>query len=255
MTIAHAAYLDRIGYHGSPVPTADTLRLLQVAHLLAVPFENLSIHAGEPIVLDDAALFDKIVSRRRGGFCYELNGLFAALLRQVGFDVTMLSAGVIGADGTLGPPFDHMALMVRLEERWLVDVGFGDSFREPLRLDVRTVQEQGDRAYKIAEDGSALVVSQRDQSGEWRGQYRFDLTPHVYADYAGMCHYHQTSPDSHFTRQRLCSIATADGRVTISGARLIVTSGGQRRESALEDEHHYAEALRDHFGIVMGAAT
>ena len=98
-------------------------------------------------------------------------------------------------------------------------------------------------------------MSQRDQTGEWRAQYRFDLTPHVYADYAGMCHYHQTSPDSHFTRQRLCSMATADGRVTISGTRLIVTSGGRRRESALDDAHHYADALRDHFGIVMGAAT
>jgi N-hydroxyarylamine O-acetyltransferase len=255
MTIRHEAYLDRIGYHGSLEPTAGTLRRLQLAHLLAVPFENLSIHAGEPIVLDEGALFDKIVCRRRGGFCYELNGLFAALLRQLGFDATMIAAGAMRVDGTFGPPFDHMALVISLEERWLVDVGFGDSFREPLRLDARTVQEQGDRAYRIADDGSALVVSQRESTGEWRGQYRFDLTPHVSADYAGMCHYHQTSPDSHFTRQRLCSMATPDGRITISGSRLIITSGGQRREWPLDDEHGYAAALRDHFGIVMGAAT
>jgi N-hydroxyarylamine O-acetyltransferase len=250
-----AAYLDRIGYRGSLAPTADTLHQLQVAHLLAVPFENLSIHGGEAIVLDDSALFDKIVSRRRGGFCYELNGLFAALLRDLGFDVSMLSAGAVGAAGAFGPPFDHMALMVSLEERWLADVGFGDSFREPLRLDVREVQQQGDCAYRIDEDSGGLILSRRDSTGAWRGQYRFTLAPHVYADYAGMCHYHQTSPQSHFTKQRLCSLATPDGRVTISGARLIVTCGRERRETMLDCERAYADALREHFGIVMPAAT
>lgn len=255
MTIRCAEYLDRIQYHGPLAPTADTLRQLQVAHLLTVPFENLSIHAGEPIVLDDDALFEKIVARRRGGFCYELNGLFAALLRELGFDVTMLSAGAISADGTFGPPFDHMALMVTLEDRWLVDVGFGDSFREPLRLDTTTTQEQQDRAYRLDDDGGVLTVMQRGSDGTWLDQYRFTLQPHVYADYAGMCHYHQTSPQSHFTRQRLCSRATPQGRVTISGRRLIVTSAGHRREIELETEEGYAEALREHFGIVMPAAT
>jgi N-hydroxyarylamine O-acetyltransferase len=255
MTIRHSDYLDRIAYRGPLEPTADTLRQLQLAHLLAVPFENLSIHAREPIILDDAALFDKIVSRRRGGFCYELNGLFSALLRHLGFAVTMIQAEAVGADGTFGPPFDHMALVVMLEERWLVDVGFGDSFREPLRLDVRTIQEQGAGAYRIADAGPALVVTQRDTGRRWRSQYRFDLTPRVYADYAAMCHYHQTSPDSHFTRQRLCSIATVDGRATISGNRLIVTSGGKRRELPLADEPQYEGALRDYFGIVMAVST
>src|SRR4051812_10193641 len=93
------AYLERIRYHGPLDPTAETLRRLQVAHLLSVPFENLSIHWGEPIELDDEALFEKIVVRRRGGFCYELNGLFATLLRALGFDVAMLSAGVEGSAG------------------------------------------------------------------------------------------------------------------------------------------------------------
>src|SRR6266850_2828108 len=108
------AYLDRINYHGSLAPIAATLRALQVAHLLAVPFENLSIHAAQPIVLEDDALFTKIVEKRRGGFCYEANGLFAALLRELGFDVVMLSAGVANAEGSFGADFDHMVLMVLL---------------------------------------------------------------------------------------------------------------------------------------------
>src|ERR1044071_1207906 len=143
------AYLERINYTGSLEPTPETLRALQVAHLFAVPFENLSIHAGEPIVLDEDALFGKIVENRRGGFCYEANGLFAGLLRALGFDVGMLSAGVARREGGFGPDFDHMALMVTLAERWLVDVGFGDSFLEPLLLDSRDEQVQGTRAFHI----------------------------------------------------------------------------------------------------------
>src|SRR6185503_7138122 len=129
------AYLERINYRGSLAPAAATLRALQVAHLLTVPFENLSIHAGQPILLDDDSLFTKIVTNRRGGFCYEANGLFAARLRALGFDVQMLSASVANEAGEFGADFDHMTLMVQLAQRWLVDVGFGDSFLEPLLLD------------------------------------------------------------------------------------------------------------------------
>src|SRR6266550_7107542 len=103
-------YLQRINYTGPLDPSAETLRGLQVAHLRTVPFENLSIHSGELIVLDDHALFEKIVDGRRGGFCYELNGLFSTLLRSLGFEVAMLSAQVANAAGIFGPDFDHMAL-------------------------------------------------------------------------------------------------------------------------------------------------
>lgn len=245
------AYLKRINYHGLPAPTAETLRQLHLAHLLAVPFENLSIHAEEPIILDDVALFDKIIGRQRGGFCYELNGLFAALLRALGFHVIMLSAAVMSTDEAFGPEFDHMTLMVTLEERWLVDVGFGDSFREPLRLDYRGEQDQGERAYRLDADGDHLILRQRDPDKTWEAQYRFSLTPYAYPDYAAMCHYHQTAPASHFTQRRLCSRATPTGRITLSETRLIKTENGVCHEQALPNEAAYAEALRDHFGITM----
>src|SRR6185369_11099575 len=111
----------------------------------------LSIHSGESIVLDEDALYTKIVDQRRGGFCYELNGLFAGLLRALGFDVAMLAAGVARPDGSFGPIFDHMALMVTLNERWLVDVGFGDSFLEPLLLDSRDDQVEGTRTFRLVD--------------------------------------------------------------------------------------------------------
>lgn len=244
------AYLERIGYHGPLEPTAETLRRLHLAHLYSVPFENLSIHWGEPIQLDDQLLFEKIVTRRRGGFCYELNGLFAALLHALGFDAAMLSAGVGRADGDFSPDFDHMALLVNLEDRWLADVGFGDSFREPLRLDERGEQREGELAYRIEETGDGrLILARREEGGPWKPQYRFGLEPHVFADYAEMCHFHQTSPQSHFTQNRICSLATPDGRVTLSGMKLITTRSSEKEEREL-DEKEYAEALGERFGIV-----
>lgn len=249
------AYLERINYQGSLEPTAETLRQLQVAHLSAVPFENLSIHAKQPIILEDGALFTKIVEHRRGGFCYEANGLFAALLRALGFKVDMLSAEVADSAGGFGPDFDHMALMVWLDERWLVDVGFGDSFREPLRLDERGEQIQGRRAYRLEAEGDYLILMQRDEDddgGKWEPQYRFTLQPHTYADYAEMCRYHQTSPQSHFTQRRICSRATPEGRLTLSEMRFITTSaGGVREERTLANQEEYETVLREHFGIVM----
>jgi N-hydroxyarylamine O-acetyltransferase len=217
-----------------------------------VPFENLSIHSNEPIVLEADALFEKIVRRRRGGFCYELNGLFAALLRVLGFEVEMLSAGVANPAGDFGPDFDHMTLLVQLEDRWIADVGFGDSFLEPLLLDEPGEQVQGGRSYKFVSEGDHRIILQRNYDGAWAAQYRFSLAPHIYADYAEMCRYHQTSPQSHFTKGRICTRATTDGRVTLSELRLIDTnSKGERQEQILSGEEEYAAALRDHFGIVM----
>jgi N-hydroxyarylamine O-acetyltransferase len=246
-----SSYLRRINYDGPPAPSAETLRQLHLAHLLSVPFENLSIHWREPIVLDDAALFEKIVRRKRGGFCYELNGLFAALLRSLGFNVTMLSAEVANAEGGFGPPFDHMTLMVTLDERWLADVGFGDSFREPLLLDEREPQIQGNDAFIIEQTGTRFVMSRRVENGEWHPQYRFSLEPHHYADYAAMCRFHQTSPESHFTQKRICSRATIEGRVSLSEMRLITTSGRERKEVELSSEPQYAGALLEKFGITI----
>ena len=246
------AYLQRINYAGPLAPTVETLRSLQMAHLLAVPFENLSIHSGEPIVLEDSALFDKIVDRRRGGFCYELNGLFAALLRALGFEVVMLSAQVANADGVFGPDFDHMVLLVMLDDRWLVDVGFGDSFLEPLLLDEQGEQVQGPRAYRIDREAAKFILRQRTIGEEWKTQHRFTLKPYQYSDYAGMCRYHQRSPQSHFTRTRMCSRATRTGRVTLSDMRFITTTAdGRRQEQVLANEEQYAKILREHFGVVM----
>src|SRR5262245_1877300 len=160
------AYLARIGYQGERTPSEAALRELHLAHLYAAPFENLDISRGVPIQMDPAALFAKIVTRRRGGFCYELNGLFSELLRALGFGVTLLSAGVGHETGGFGPDYDHLTLRVDLGTPWLVDVGFGESFREPLRLDSEEIQAQAAGSYRIIRDGAHRLLVRRGSDGE-----------------------------------------------------------------------------------------
>jgi N-hydroxyarylamine O-acetyltransferase len=237
------AYLERLGFGSPPPPTIEGLRRLHAAHLERIPFENLSIHLGEPIALEPEALVAKIVDRRRGGFCYELNGAFATLLRSLGFDVTLLAARVHDGDA-LGPPFDHMCLRVDLEEPWLADVGFGDNFRSPLRLDRRDDQADDSGTFSIVAADQAELDLLRDA----KPQYRFDLQPRDLPDYEATCRYHQTSPESHFTHNTVCSLATPTGRVTIRGRTMIVTSDGSREEHTLTD-HELFDAYAQHFGI------
>jgi N-hydroxyarylamine O-acetyltransferase len=244
------AYLERIAYTGPLDVSFNTLSALHLAHLYTVPFENLDIHLRRPLSLDGAALFHKIVTRRRGGFCYELNGLFCALLRELGFRVTMLSAEVARQSGGFSPAYDHLALRVDLHEPWLVDVGFGNGFRLPLRLEDADGQPQGGSTYRVVPDGDYRVLLRRDAGGEWTPQYRFTLQPHILADFAERCRFHQTSPESHFTQGRICTLATSEGRVTLSGIRLIVTAPAGRTESDLTGEAAYAATLRERFGVI-----
>lgn len=244
------AYLHRIAYSGPSAATAQTLRDLHRAHMLSVPFENLDIGLGRKIVCDESAFLRKVVEQRRGGFCYELNGAFAALLREFGFQVTLLSARVAREDGSDSPEFDHLALRVDLEESWLADVGFGDSFVEPLRLQTGIEQPQTSGSYRIVEQPDSLQM-QSQINGAWRRQYSFTLTPRRLRDFAPMCDYQQTSPDSPFTRKSLCSMATPTGRITLSERRLIVTRNGQKEESQLGSDEQWREALQEHFGVTL----
>src|SRR6184192_4287548 len=189
-------YLFRIGYDGARDATPEVLRALHERHLLSVPFENLDINLGRPILPDEQRIVDKVVAQRRGGFCYELNGAFAALLRALGFDVTMLSARVPREDGSLSPEFDHLTLRVDLEEPWLADVGFGDCFLVPLRFATGFEQLQGGRKYRIVDENGSLHIERTELDDRWKRQYSFTLTPRRLDDFAAMCLYHQTSPES-----------------------------------------------------------
>jgi N-hydroxyarylamine O-acetyltransferase len=208
----------------------------------------LDIHLGEPILLDEAHLFEKIVTNRRGGFCYELNGLFAALLRELGFKVDLLSARVY-ENGEYGPEFDHLTLRVQLDEDWLADVGFGDSFGEPLRLNKPGTQVRSGVSYRLQNKPPDWVMSRKDEDGKWEENYRFSLQSRSLSDFNQMCHYHQTSPESMFTQKRVCTRTIPGGRITLSEMRLIITKDGHRQEQPLVGDTEYAAALDQYFGI------
>ena len=239
-------YLARIGADRPASRDGEALADLQERHLRAVPFENLSIHLGEEIVLEEAALVDKVVTRGRGGFCYELNGLFAALLRALGFRVTLLAARVNGQDG-FGPPFDHLALRVDASEPWLADVGFGHFSHHPLRLDVAGELADPGGRFRITRTADGDLDVLRD--GE--PQYRIEPRPRALADFEPTCWWHQTSSTSSFTRSLVCSRLTDGGRVTLSGRTLIETAGEDRRERTLATDAEVLDAYRAHFGVVL----
>jgi N-hydroxyarylamine O-acetyltransferase len=242
------AYLQRIGTQRPGSCSGAALRALHKDHQLTVPFENLSIHLDEPISLDHASLIDKIVGRRRGGFCYELNGAFTVLLETLGFEVRRVAARVYGSDG-LGPPFDHLALVVRdaAGGRWLADVGFGSHSTFPLLFDSRHAQDDPAGRFLLADgdDGDVEVL----KDGE--PQYRLERRSRVLDDFVPTCWWQQTSPESHFTQNVICSRLTADGRVSISGRMLIVTAAGVRTERDLGDDPSVLAAYQEHFGIEL----
>ena len=238
-------YLTRIGCESPVRPGDDDLRRLHVGHLLTVPFENLSIHLGEEIVLEPEALVAKVVQRHRGGFCYELNGAFAYLLSGLGYEVDLLAARSHG-NGRLGVPYDH--LVVRAGP-WLVDVGYGRHSLYPVRWDVPDEQDDPGGVFRVATtpDGDLDVL----RDGE--PQYRVWTRPQELADFVTGCWWHSTSPRSHFTRSLVCSLSTMDGRVSLSGNRLIRTAGSERSEVSLTTDDEILEAYRTHFGIALEA--
>jgi N-hydroxyarylamine O-acetyltransferase len=244
------AYLWRIGVARGPGASADALTELHRAHLGTVPFENLDIHLGVPIELELERIVAKLVGLRRGGFCYELNGAFAALLSSLGFGVALLEARVFGEQG-LGPRFDHLCLAVEVDGGpVLADVGFGECFRAPFRLAAGVEHADESGTYRLAHVSECELDVYRD--GE--PQYRLDTTPRALADFAAACRYHQTSSESHFTRNTVVSLPTEKGRVTLRGLRLIETVGDEREERDLGTDE-LAPVLAIRFGIELDDAA
>jgi N-hydroxyarylamine O-acetyltransferase len=249
------AYLERIKYTNHIILDIQTLYDLHLAHMLAVPFENLDIGLKRPIRITEQAIYEKVVTKNRGGFCYELNGLFAWLLNQTGFNVTFLNARVYDREGNLGIDFDHLALLVQIpgrSDRWLADVGFGDSFIKPLRFEMEDEQIQGLRSYRIEQVLDGYIVWRKDYDGSRERLYFFDLQPHIFPDeYEAACLYHQTSPESSFTRGSIITRATTDERVSLEDGQLILTKNGKREKRPLADEEEYKKLLKEYFDVTL----
>ncbi|MFF4971436.1 arylamine N-acetyltransferase [Streptomyces sp. NPDC001083] len=259
------AYLRRIGAQHPAWPTSGVLRDLHLRHLRTVPFENLSIHLGEGIVLEEKHLLDKVVGARRGGFCYELNGLFGALLGALGFDVTLLSARGYGEDGRLGIPYDHLALRVRTVDGgdWLADVGFGAHSHLPLAFGERGEQNDPGGTFRVVEAGPDAAgvrgvggrreAEDLDVIRNGGPQYRMEVRPRVLGDFVAGAWWHGTSPMSHFGRSTVCSRVTEDGgRITLSGRSLTVTApDGTKEVTEPATDEEVLAVYQERFGIAL----
>jgi N-hydroxyarylamine O-acetyltransferase len=241
------ALLERIHYSGGRTADFCTLAKLQSAFLLSTPFENLDIHWGRPIRLGVDAAYRKIVDERRGGYCYELNGLFAALLETLGFRVALLSARMF-KDGQPGMEFAHLVLRVDLEKAWLVDVGNGQSAREPLALDGSNETHAEGLSFRVQTINGKHYLMQWAAAESPQPRFIFDLTPRRIEEFSGANEFHQTSPESHFTKRPLSTIALPDGRATLAGDTFTLRQGDRIEERQIQ-QNERTEYLRKWFGI------
>ncbi len=243
-------FLQRIDYHGSREPTLETLAALQRQFLYRVPFENLDIHLDRPITLSPDNFYEKIVENGRGGFCYECNGLFNALLTELGFETALHGATML-LDSSWPLELGHMVLSVQLDRRYLVDVGNGQSCREPLCIDGDDGAASEGLEYRIHIGADGPVLYYRGRDTEWRPRFHFTTEPRRLEDFTEACRIQQTSPRSRFTRHRLASLATPDGRITLLDGELTTVNGDHHELVQMRSADAYGRALADHFGIEL----
>ncbi len=217
-------YLDRIKYYSEVEASKDVLFGLHKHHLLNIPFENLDIHYRTKIALDLEKIYQKIIIKKRGGFCYELNSLFNELLRGIGFDTFLISGRVYRDNDTYGPEFDHMAIIVTLEcKLFLVDVGFGKFILEPLNFEIDNPQIDNYGTFSIDKFDDVNYSVNKLEAAMRIPEYIFNLNKRQFADFKEMCDFHQTSKDSHFTKNKVISIVDTNGRVTLTNETLKIT--------------------------------
>lgn len=242
-------YLSRLGIDEKEKPSVAFLSKLQLAHLYSIPFEDLDIPDRARIILDAERIYKKIITTKRGGFCYELNGLFHWLLTQLEFNVDMLSARVYNEQKKeLGPEFDHMTLLVHLEKDYLVDVGFGDSFRYPIEMPDGECKDVSG-LYKVYNIDSNNFELLRFEEDEWKLQYSFTTIPRKLSDYNEMCKFQQESPTSHFRTRMKCTKATPTGRITLSDNSLTITENGNKQKIKISGREDFDKFLYEYFQI------
>ena len=246
-----SAYLARTGYRGPLTPTRDTLVALHRAQAYSIPFENLDIHLGRPISLDAASLSRKLLAERRGGYCYELNGLFGQVLRQLGFAVTNLVGRNLIAGHPLRPRA-HQLLLVEVEgQPWVADLGFGgNTLLEPIPLLAGPEHRMGFDTYRLQAAPRHNYHLQLLMDGQWQTLYAFTLDEAQPSDYRMMSYFYSNSPDSPFRQQRICARATPEYRATLVDRELkIRRPHGPATVTVLADDAAYAAALDEYFGI------
>jgi N-hydroxyarylamine O-acetyltransferase len=249
-----AAYAARVGYHGPLTPSLETLVGLHRAQAFSIPFENLNIHLRRPIGLDPASLVQKLVGERRGGYCYEVNGLFRLVLQELGFPVTNLVGRNLIAGHPLRPRA-HQVLRVEVDgQPWLADLGFGtNGLIEPIPLAAGPEYLQGFDRYRLQAAAHDNYHLQLHLQGTWQSLYTFTLDEAQPSDFQMMNFYYSQSPDSPFRKQRICTLAAPDFRISLVDQELKIRRPDGHVTTTLVGDEAYAQALQTRFGIRLPA--
>ncbi|HSW40790.1 MAG TPA: arylamine N-acetyltransferase [Acidobacteriota bacterium] len=244
------SYFERISYGGKTAVSEETLRELHIAHTLNIPFENLDVFYGVPILLDGPSLFNKLVNNRRGGYCFEMNGLFSLVLQQLGFRVKNLLARTT-LDGIEYMARTHQVLLVESgERRWLADVGYGnDGITAPLLLEKDRDQQQFSHTYRLIEHEKLGHVLQKKVGGDTTTLYAFTMDECLPMDFLMSNHFTATYPESFFLTMRMCTKPTREGRITLTDTRFKISADGDTAEKPIEDEDEFKRTLSEYFGL------
>lgn len=246
-----SAYLRRIEYVSAIAPSRQVLEALHLAHATHIPFENIDILLGRPIALDLASLQAKLVQQRRGGYCFEHNLLFAAVLREAGFDLTALAARVRLGTGVVLPR-THMLLLVEADgRRWLADVGFGgEGLLLPVPFGTGEAAAQYGWTYRVVEEAnSGTWILQSRRNAAWVDLYAFTLEPQLAVDYAIANHYMSTHPTSRFVRTLTAQLPGPERRMILRNRELTEDRGAVVTTRRLRGDDEIAQALRETFGL------
>ncbi len=244
------AYCSRINYTGSREVSVPTLKALHFAHVHNVPFENLDIHFGKPLSLQPTDLFAKIVTNKRGGYCYEVNSFFTMVLQAFGFQVQCLLGRVLYGFSDLRPR-SHQLLLVTLDnEPWIADVGFGSCcLREPLRLTPGVVNEQGPDSFRLRSETGSTYVLEALLAGRWQDLYSFTLEPFELVDYEPYNFWNSTSPNVRWTQQKICTIPTKDGRVVAVDGEFKIHTRENTQTIHAKTHDEYLRLIHEYFGL------
>jgi N-hydroxyarylamine O-acetyltransferase len=245
------AYLKRINYSGSTDPTEETLNDIHICHTLNVPFENLDVFYGKSPLLDEVSLYNKIVENSRGGYCFEMNGIFSIALKSMGFKVADLLARVT-IDGTNYTSKTHQVILVETEKnKWLTDVGFGnDGIIAPLLLVEGMDQKQFAHIYRIIKEprfGGYLL--QKKAGDTYNSMYAFTMDECYPEDFIMSNHYTATFPESFFKIMRMCTMPTKEGRITLTDDQFKVIKNGNTAETEINNEDEFNRYLKQYFKL------
>lgn len=247
------AYLQRIGYSGAVTPSEDTLMALHHAQLYTIPFENFDIQLGREIRLEPEAVFKKLVVQNRGGYCFELNGLFLAALKSMGFDARPLLARVHVTGAPTGRT--HQLELITLNGRsWIADAGFGgDTPRAPIPLELNQPSTHDGQTIRVVDADEFGMMLQAEKDDGWADLYSFDLTPVVQADIDMGNYYTSHHPGALFVFARVAALPVKNGVITLFNTTLKKKTGGNEVVHELSGGRAYIKALEHYFGIELDA--